>query len=217
MTNPIGRRSALALGAALAAAPAVAAAQGRRGGAMPPVVIYHLEGRRSERLVWLMEELGLPYRLEFKRGDLGASMAAIRALSPIVPMAPTVQYGDQVLVHRRLCEGVTRPWLWRACACRPARGLRRAPRRGRPRARAPRRRRLPSALPAQASHARKGQLADQRAVRELLDTARRSRSQRARSGAIHTRATAMRHRAGARPALEVGVRVDLGPRLELCV
>ena len=28
--------------------------------AMPEITIYHLEGRRSERIVWLMEELGLP-------------------------------------------------------------------------------------------------------------------------------------------------------------
>lgn len=66
---------------------------------MPEVTIYHLEGRRSERIVWLMEELQLPYKLEFKRGDLGASMAAIRAINPIVPMAPTVKYGDQILVE----------------------------------------------------------------------------------------------------------------------
>ena len=46
-----------------------------------------------------MEELGFPYKLEFKRGDLMGSMAAIRALSPIVPMAPTVKYGDQILVE----------------------------------------------------------------------------------------------------------------------
>src|SRR5262245_24321993 len=66
---------------------------------MPDFTIYHLEGRRSERIVWLMEELGLPYKLEFKRGDLGASMASIRAISPVVPMAPTVKYGDQVIVE----------------------------------------------------------------------------------------------------------------------
>ena len=66
---------------------------------MPEVTIYHLEGRRSERIVWLMEELELPYKLEFKRGDLAGSMAAIRALSPIVPMAPTVKYGDQIIVE----------------------------------------------------------------------------------------------------------------------
>jgi glutathione S-transferase len=43
--------------------------------------------------------MGWPYKLMFKRGDLAGSMAMIRALSPIVPMAPTVQYGDQVLVE----------------------------------------------------------------------------------------------------------------------
>ena len=31
---------------------------------MPDLTIYHLEGRRSERIVWLMEELELPYKLE---------------------------------------------------------------------------------------------------------------------------------------------------------
>lgn len=101
MTPSVGRRASLALLAGLAAAPAALAKTKARGPALPlpPVTIYHLEGRRSERVVWLMEELGLPYTLNFKRGDLGASMAAIRALSPIVPMAPTVQYGDQILVE----------------------------------------------------------------------------------------------------------------------
>lgn len=46
---------------------------------LPDITIYHLEGRRSERIVWLMEELGMPYKLEFKRGDLAGSMAAIKA------------------------------------------------------------------------------------------------------------------------------------------
>ena len=35
--------------------------------AMPELTIYHLEGRRSERLVWLMEELNLPYNLVLAR------------------------------------------------------------------------------------------------------------------------------------------------------
>lgn len=66
---------------------------------MPEITIYHLEGRRSERLVWLMEELNLPYTLNFTRGNLAASMAAIRAVNPAMPVAPTVTYGDQVLVE----------------------------------------------------------------------------------------------------------------------
>ena len=67
--------------------------------ATPNITIYHLEGRRSERIVWLMEELNLPYSLEYVRGDLGASMAKIRAINPDVPMAPTVTIDDQILVE----------------------------------------------------------------------------------------------------------------------
>lgn len=66
---------------------------------IPAITIYHLEGRRSERIVWLMEELELPYTLVFERGDLAGSMARIRAVNPDVPMAPTVVIGDLVLVE----------------------------------------------------------------------------------------------------------------------
>ena len=66
---------------------------------MPTVTIYHLEGRRSERIVWLMEELGLPYELEYVRGDLAASMAKIREVNPGMPVAPTVTVGDEVLME----------------------------------------------------------------------------------------------------------------------
>lgn len=65
----------------------------------PEITIYHLEGRRSERIVWLMEELKQPYKLEYERGDLRASMAKIRAVNPEVPMAPTVTIDEQVLVE----------------------------------------------------------------------------------------------------------------------
>ncbi len=80
---------------------ATATAQTSTSGALPlpDVTIYHLEGRRSERIVWLMEELNFPYELVYTRGDLGASMAAIRALGHGMPVAPTVVYGDQVIVE----------------------------------------------------------------------------------------------------------------------
>ena len=85
----------------VAAVPAATAQSASMANAapVPEFTIYHLEGRRSERLVWLMEELGLPYDLEFTRGDLGASMAAIRAINPDMPVAPTVVYDGQVLVE----------------------------------------------------------------------------------------------------------------------
>lgn len=66
---------------------------------MPELTIYHLEGRRSERIVWLMEELELPYQLEYVRGDLAGSMAKVRALGHEMPMVPTVVIGDQILVE----------------------------------------------------------------------------------------------------------------------
>src|SRR6202046_416939 len=63
------------------------------------LTIYHIEGRRSERIVWLCEELGLPYKLEYKRGDIAASMKAIHEVSPLMPVAPTVRIGDQIMVE----------------------------------------------------------------------------------------------------------------------
>ncbi len=65
----------------------------------PDITIYHLEGRRSERIIWLMEELGLPYELKYVRGNLMASMMQIRALGHGMPMAPTVVYGDDIIVE----------------------------------------------------------------------------------------------------------------------
>ena len=67
--------------------------------AMPLVTIYHLEGRRSERIVWLMEELGLPYKLEYVRGSLAKSMAKVHSLGHEMPMVPTVVIDDQILVE----------------------------------------------------------------------------------------------------------------------
>ncbi len=66
---------------------------------MPELTIYHLEGRRSERIVWLMEELGYPYELEYVRGDLRASMAQVHALGHEMPMVPTVVIEDEILVE----------------------------------------------------------------------------------------------------------------------
>lgn len=66
---------------------------------MPELTIYHLEGRRSERIVWLMEELGQPYELKYVRGDLRASMAMVHALGHEMPMVPTVVIEDEILVE----------------------------------------------------------------------------------------------------------------------
>ncbi len=65
----------------------------------PKIVIYHAEGRRSERVVWLCEELGLPYELKYRRGDVAGSFADIRAVNPGMAVAPTVFYNGELLME----------------------------------------------------------------------------------------------------------------------
>lgn len=65
----------------------------------PTIRIYHIEGRRSFRVAWLCEELGLDYELLFEPGDLMASMRRLRSEFPAMPMAPVMLYGDQPVVE----------------------------------------------------------------------------------------------------------------------
>jgi glutathione S-transferase len=63
------------------------------------ITIYHLESSRSERIVWLMEELGLPYELEvFPREPNGAAPPPYKAIHAI-GRAPTIRDGDLVLAE----------------------------------------------------------------------------------------------------------------------
>ena len=78
---------------------ATAAPASKAAAAPLDLTIYHIEGRRSERIVWLCEELGVPYKLEYKQGDIAASMKTIHEVSPLMPVAPTVRIGDQVMVE----------------------------------------------------------------------------------------------------------------------
>lgn len=71
------------------------------------ITIHHIEGRRSERVVWLLEELGgIPYKLEFKTGDV---MGSLLQLEPVheMRMAPIVQDGDLTIVE----SGAILEWL----------------------------------------------------------------------------------------------------------
>jgi glutathione S-transferase len=63
------------------------------------ISIYHVEGRRCERIVWFCEEVGFPYDLVFKSNDLFGSLALIKEVNPLMPIAPTVKYGDTVMVE----------------------------------------------------------------------------------------------------------------------
>lgn len=61
------------------------------------ITVYHLGVSQSDRVVWLMEELNLPYQLEwFERGEDGMAPQSYRDLHP-VGTAPIIKDGDTVL------------------------------------------------------------------------------------------------------------------------
>ena len=63
------------------------------------ITIYHLDTSRSERIVWLMEELGLEYKLElFQRNANGSAPDALREIHAL-GKAPVIRDGDAVLAE----------------------------------------------------------------------------------------------------------------------
>ncbi len=102
MTNEAGlklsRRDAItAVGAAATGALVAGGAQAAR--AADKVTIYHIEGRRSQRIIWLCEELDIPYEVMFKRGDITGSAQMLKAVNPAMAMAPTVVFRGKTMVE----------------------------------------------------------------------------------------------------------------------
>ena len=67
---------------------------------MPPLVVHHLERSRSERIVFLLEELGLPYSVRLYRRDAATSLAPPELLA-VHPLgkAPVLTDGDRVVAE----------------------------------------------------------------------------------------------------------------------
>ena len=63
------------------------------------ITIYHLETSRSERIVWLMEELALPYDLQaFPRETTGAAPQPLKEIHAL-GKAPVIRDGDTILAE----------------------------------------------------------------------------------------------------------------------
>ncbi len=62
------------------------------------IIIHHLDKSRSERIVWLVEELGLPYQLEITLREHGLAPASYRAIHPL-GRAPIISDGEVVLIE----------------------------------------------------------------------------------------------------------------------
>jgi glutathione S-transferase len=67
---------------------------------MPDIVVHHLENSRSQRVLWLLEELGLPYRVERYARDpkTKRAPAALRAIHPL-GRSPVVTVDGLVLAE----------------------------------------------------------------------------------------------------------------------
>jgi glutathione S-transferase len=57
-----------------------------------------MEARRSERVAWLLEELGVPYELDYIRGDVLGSLLQLEQHHEM-RMTPIVHIGDVVMVE----------------------------------------------------------------------------------------------------------------------
>lgn len=65
------------------------------------LTVHHLERSRSHRLIWLVEELGLPYRLETHARDprTGLAPASLKALHPLGKAPLLVEEDGRVLAE----------------------------------------------------------------------------------------------------------------------
>ena len=64
------------------------------------IVVHHLNNSRSQRIVWLLEELGAPYQIESYRRDAKTNLAPpeLRSVHPL-GKSPVIRDGDMVLAE----------------------------------------------------------------------------------------------------------------------
>ena len=62
------------------------------------IVVHHLNNSRSQRVLWLLEELAMPYRIENYQRDPKTNLAPpeLRAIHPL-GKSPVMQDGDLIL------------------------------------------------------------------------------------------------------------------------
>jgi hypothetical protein len=74
------------------------------------LTVHHLGHSQSERIVWLCEELGIPYELRHYRRDAVTRLSPpeLRALHPL-GAAPLIEDGDLLLANRPLSSSTSSP------------------------------------------------------------------------------------------------------------
>lgn len=64
------------------------------------LIVHHLNNSRSQRILWLLEELGLPYQIKAYTRDLETNLAppALKAVHPL-GKSPVLQDGEQTIIE----------------------------------------------------------------------------------------------------------------------
>ena len=97
-SSAFSRRSAIGV-VGLGAAGILAAGSAEAAALTDKLTIHHVEGRRSQRIIWFCEEAGIPYDVIYKRGDVLGSLNALKKVNPDMPVAPTVVFRGETLVE----------------------------------------------------------------------------------------------------------------------
>lgn len=64
------------------------------------IIVHHLNNSRSQRILWLLEELGLPYQIKRYQRDPKTNLAPpeLKAIHPL-GKSPVIEDGGQVLIE----------------------------------------------------------------------------------------------------------------------
>jgi glutathione S-transferase len=71
-----------------------------QGEGMAMIIVHHLNNSRSQRILWLLEELGVPYEIKRYERDAATMLApaALRAIHPL-GKSPVITDGDQTIAE----------------------------------------------------------------------------------------------------------------------
>jgi glutathione S-transferase len=64
------------------------------------IIVHHLNDSRSQRVLWLLEEMGVPYEVERYERDANTRLAPpeLRAIHPL-GKSPVIQHGDVIVAE----------------------------------------------------------------------------------------------------------------------
>ena len=83
------------------------------------IIVHHLENSRSQRVLWLLEELGLPYEVRRYRRDK-ATMLAPPELRQVHPLgkSPVIEHAGNIIAETGRSSNIWSSWPMVAWACR---------------------------------------------------------------------------------------------------